>query len=281
MTSEEPTTEDPLPTTIDEVLADLDEVIDRARRDGSRIGYFPALYRTVTATVKRGIQEGYFDDGERMERFDVAFARLYFEALRAYRDGGTPARSWQVACEGVSRWRPIILQHLLTGMNAHINLDLGIAAARTAPGDDLPGLRRDFDRVNEVLASAMEEVRGQLAEVSPWLGLLDRLGGRHDDAVIRFSIERARAEAWWFAVELAPLDPTNHTGPATGPIEVRDRRVAVLGRRILEPGLLQAPLLATRIGEDDDISAVIDVLNKAEPADLDTIEARLHRRGDL
>lgn len=280
MTSEEPTPQ-PLPTTIDGVLADLDEVIDRARRDGSRLGYFPALYRTVTATVKRGIEQGYFDDGERMERFDVAFAELYFEALRAFREGGSPARSWQTACEGTSRWRPVILQHLLTGMNAHINLDLGIAAARTAPGDSLPGLRADFDRVNEVLASAMEQVRGQLAEVSPLLGMLDRLGGRHDDAVIRFSIERARAEAWWFAVELAPLDPTDRTGPVTGPIEVRDRRVAALGRRILEPGLLQAPLLAIRVAEDEDVDAVIDVLDEAEPPDLDTIEARLHRRTEL
>lgn len=280
MTNEDSPTGQP-PTTIDGVLAGLDEVIDRSRREGSRMGYFPALYRTVTAAVKRGVEQGYFDDGERMERFDVKFAGLYFEALRAFRRGGAPPRSWKVACEGTSRWRPVILQHLLTGMNAHINLDLGVAAARTAPGDSLPGLRADFDRVNEVLASAMEQVRLQLGEVSPLLGLLDRLGGGHDDAVIRFSIERARAEAWWFAVELAPLDPTDRTGPATGPIEVRDRRVAALGRRVLTPGLLQAPLLATRIAEDDDVGAVIDVLRRAEPAGFDTIEARLRRRAGL
>lgn len=272
------TADRPVPETIDEVIKALDDVVEESRQEGSRLGYFPALYRTVTATVKRGIDEGFFDDGPRMEQFDVAFAELYFKALRRFRKGGRPSRSWEVACEGCSHWRPVILQHLLTGMNAHINLDLGIAAARTAPGDRLPGLRRDFDRINEILASAMGEVRAQMADVSPFLGILDQLGGPYDDAMIRFSIERARSEAWWFALELAPLDPTDRRGPVTGPIEVRDRRIAGLGRHVLKPGWLRGPLLAIRLSEDDDVSKVLAVLDKTEPPDFDTIEARLHDR---
>jgi hypothetical protein len=37
----------------------------------------------------------------------------------------------------------LILQHLLLGINAHINLDLGIAAAEGTSAPKLPGLLRD------------------------------------------------------------------------------------------------------------------------------------------
>ena len=123
--------------TIDEVIAQLDEVIDRARREGSRVGYFPALYRKVTVAVKEGIAAGRFEDGQRMERLDVVFANRYLEAMAAWRAGEPPTRSWQLSFEAAGRWWPIVLQHLLLGMNAHINLDLGVAAARTAPGAEL------------------------------------------------------------------------------------------------------------------------------------------------
>jgi hypothetical protein len=88
-----------------------------------------------------------------------------------------------------------MLQRLLVGINAHINLDLGIAAAETAPGQALAGLRRDFDRINEIIASLITRVEHDIAGVSPWIGLLDRIGGRHDDVIVRFSIEVARTEA--------------------------------------------------------------------------------------
>jgi hypothetical protein len=114
-------------------------------------------------------------------------------------------RSWELALQATAASRPIMLQHLLVGINAHINLDLGIAAAETAPGHALAGLRRDFDRINEIIASLITRVEHHIAEVSPWIGLLDRIGGRHDEVIVRFSIEVARTEAWRFAVELAPL----------------------------------------------------------------------------
>ena len=38
--------------TIDDVIGELDGIIDWARNHQNRLGYFPALYRTVTAAVK-------------------------------------------------------------------------------------------------------------------------------------------------------------------------------------------------------------------------------------
>jgi Family of unknown function (DUF5995) len=259
--------------TVAEVLERLDAIIDRAIDRGSRTGYFAAIYRQVTAKVAEGLARGFFDDGERMERLDVVFANRYLDALAAHEDGRRPTRSWELAFRATGAARPLVLQHLLLGMNAHINLDLGIAAATVAPGAELSGLRRDFDRINEVLAALIAGIEDDLSELSPWIGLLDGIGGRHDEEVIRFSIEVARAQAWRFATELAPLDPDHWAGP----IGAKDARVAHLARRIRNPGWLGVKLLLIRARESNDVARNIRVLRGMTPPDLGEVEARVRQ----
>ncbi len=83
--------------TIDEVLARLTEIVDWARTESSKLGYFAALYRKVTIQVKQGIAAGRFQDGPRMEQLDVIFARRYLDAFFASRQGQSVTQSWQVA----------------------------------------------------------------------------------------------------------------------------------------------------------------------------------------
>ena len=257
--------------TIDEVLDALDGVIARAMQRASRVGFFAAIYRKVTAKIAEGIASGFFDDGERMERFDVTFAQRYLAALHGHQTGTATTRSWELALDATDNRRPIILQHLLAGINAHINLDLGISAATTAPGQALPGLRRDFDRINEILASMIANVERDLGELSPWIGLLGRIGGHHDDAVIRFSLGAARTEAWRFATELAPLAADDWAAP----IAARDVRVARLANTVLHPGWLSAPLLLIRLRETNDVRRTIEVLNRMPAPDLQVVEERV------
>ena len=159
--------------TIDGVIQSLDRIIVWAKSDKSRLGYFPALYRKVTIHVKQGIEDGLFDDGVRMARLDVIFANRYLEAFEQYQMCKDPSLSWKLAFDASKRWRPIVLQHLLLGMNAHIELDLGIAAAETASEGNLSDLKNDFYKINEILASLVNEVQVELAKVWPLLKLLD------------------------------------------------------------------------------------------------------------
>lgn len=259
-------------SSLDEVLDHLERIMGRCRDEPSRLGYFPAIYHSVTARVKEGVETGFFDDGPRMAELDVAFANRYLTALYAFWEGQGLTRSWQVACRAASAWRPAILQHLLLGINAHINLDLGIAAARTVPGPDLADLRGDFDRINEILAGLIDQLQGRMNEVSPAVGLLDLLGGRWDEEVARFSIEVARTQAWWFAVELAPLDEEARAAA----INARDVGVARFARRvILTPGWLTVPLLPVRLAERAPAPAVIDALARIEAPSLEEVEDRL------
>ena len=246
-------------TSVNEVLAHFDAIIDRARQERSRLGFFAALYRGVTVRVEEGIEAGRFQDGPRMERFDVIFANRYFDALERFRRRERTSRCWQVAFESATRRRLLILQHLLIGMNAHINLDLAVAAARTSPGDELPALKGDFDEINAILSEMVDEVQDRIAVVSPWLGLLDRVAGKTDEAVVDFSMKRARDASWSVAQRLAPLNVSDQEEQ----IARVDGVVAALGRRVRTPGkLLPLALLAIRLRESNDTVHVIDALSQ-------------------
>ena len=243
--------------TIDEVIERITEIVDEAKANRSRSGYFPALYRKVTIRVKQGIEEGFFDDGERMERLDVIFARRYLDAFEEYRSGGTPTQSWLFAFEVTEQWWPIVLQHLLLGMNAHINMDLGIAAARTAPHEQLPTLQDDFNKINKILASLVEGVLEELAQIWIVLGLLNRYLGSVETALINFSMEKARDHAWSVAERLAPLNEAEQARE----IEQLDGEALKLARLVRYPGMVGGTVnKIIRLGERGTVRRIIDIL---------------------
>ena len=247
----------PPPATIADVIVRLDEIVDGAKSEGRPGGYFAALYRRVTKEVAHQIAEGHFDDGERMARLDVVFARRYLDAYDAHRRGQAPTRAWKLAFDTEADWWPIVLQHLLLGINAHINLDLGIAAAEVAPGDRIHALKDDFDRVNAILASLVDDVSDRLAEIWPLLRIIDIGAQRLDEDAINFSIQRARDHAWGVALKLAALDDS--LDPVV--IEGLDLGVAEFGKRVRRPGLwLSTKLKLVRLGERGSVAERIGVL---------------------
>lgn len=248
------------PATLAEVILRLDAMIADAYQRRSRMGYFATLYRSVTTRVAAGIAAGEFDDGPRMEELAVTFAARYLAAYGDWSRGQPATRSWVVALQATERWSPLILQHLLLGMNAHINLDLGIAAAVTAPGDRLPSLANDFNRINDILGSLSAKVRADVEAVSPWIRLLDSIDPKAEGVVVNFALDRARANAWSVACRLAHMSAEQ----ATLEIDVLDSWTTVLGNVILHPaGLLPNVLLSiARARESSNVRKVMDVLNQ-------------------
>jgi hypothetical protein len=246
--------------TIDEVLAELDQVIHWAREEKSRLGYFATLYRNVTLKVKEGIAAGIFEDGARMERFDVTFANRYLAALQNFRAGQNISKCWLVSFQTSSHWWPIILQQLLVGMNAHINFDLGIAAQSVAPGSALPSLQPDFNRINDILGNMINKVRSDIEAVSPWIRLLDRYASQSEDRLVNFSLGKARMSAWLVA-NMINSTPTDKLGRE---LEILDDGVAKLGVLIANPRewLISIGLRVIRMRESNDVPHVIDVLSQ-------------------
>jgi len=247
-------------TTIDDVLTAMDVIIQQALDGNNRIGYFAALYRRVTRAVKSGIASNQFADGPLMEKLDVVFASRYLDALEAYQTGGNPSRCWRVAVDACKDDSRLILQHLLAGMNAHINLDLGVAAAEVSPGDQLPGLKQDFDQINDVLASLVTAVEGEMSALSPLIADLSVVGLKSETSIINFNIDTARKVAWFTAERLA-----NEPGILRElTIDGLDLAISVEGRAILYPPFKSDALAAIHSAEVQDVRRVIEILS-SEP----------------
>lgn len=245
--------------TIDQVIAALDVIIAKAIEQRSRLGFFAVLYREVTVQVKDGIAANRFEDGARMERLDVLFANRYLAAYENFQNGLPGSMCWETAFRAAASWKPLILQQLLLGINAHINLDLGLAAAHTAPGAALPGLKRDFDEINKILVSLLNEVQSKLGKLSPWLRWFDVIGWRIDEAAFQFSLKIARREAWKVAERFVTLASSEE---ARATMEL-DAKVAKLARKILWPGwLLGSVALWMRVWENSDVRGAISILQK-------------------
>jgi len=242
---------------IDQVLDQPSAIIEWSTARGSRLGYFPALYRKVILQVQRKISEGSFDDGDRMEHLEVLFANRYLKAFDQYLSGADPSRTWDFAFQVSAQWWPIVFQHLLLGMDAHINLDLGIAAARTVTADSLPGLQEDFNRINQVLASLVGGVQGELEEIWAPYRFLDRALGGVDSAIINFGMEKARDQAWSVALKLGALNQTDQERGITR----LDARVVHLARLVRHPGIIgSAATRSIRLGERETIPNTIEIL---------------------
>ncbi len=247
------------PQTIADVISALDTIVHQSWENSSRLGYFAALYRRVTCAVRDGIGNGRFQNGPLMEKLDVAFASRYLDALAAFQAGRAPTRSWASAFRGCDDAGLLILQQLLAGMNAHINLDLGIASAQVSPGDQLPELKPDFDEINDVLAGLVGTVAAEIAEVSPLIGDLEKIGLRSETSLVNFNITAARDKAWFVAQRLASEPQILHNVTIDG----LDLAVSLEGRAILYPPVGGTGLKVIQQAEVQDVRRVIEVLSQS------------------
>jgi hypothetical protein len=242
---------------IDEVITYLEIIINQSKNEEDTLGYFAALYYQVTVTVKTGIANNYFHDGGRMEQFDVLFANRYLDAYAQFKQNGDCTESWRYAFLTAKKSWPIVLQNLLLGMNAHINLDLGIVAAQLCPGEGIYALKEDFDKINSILSGLVADVEKRMTAIWPRLHHLLKLVGKADSFFIDFSMRCARDGAWKFATEFALAEQANHDNT----IQIRDEKIARIARLISKPGFgVSCILLIIRIGEIGSVSKKIDQL---------------------
>jgi hypothetical protein len=191
--------------------ADLDAL--RAAGDARR--YFHGTYLRTTEAVGAEIARGGFADNAWLERWDVAFADLYLDALDADRRAAPVPRPWRIAFD-TARARPDLppLRHVLLGMNAHINYDLPqalLAVISPAEFDD-PEVRAvraaDHRHIDEVLSGRVGAEDAELATAGR--ATLDRLLAPVNRLATRRFLAESRAKVWHNAVV---LDRARRAGP--------------------------------------------------------------------
>jgi len=199
-----------------------------------------------------------FENGSRMEQLDIRFAARYFEAFDAWQAGKPCTRSWQAAFDAAADGNKAVIQHVLLGINAHINLDLGIAAAQTRSGDAIFGLRKDFDRINDIIAALTDRTQDRLAEIWLPFRLLDWLLRTEDEGWVNFSIRISRGAAWKAATALAFA---NRSETEKALIHDLDTAVAFFAKKISAPGFwIQAGLRLMRRSERGTVKEKIGIL---------------------
>ncbi len=245
-------------TTIQQVLQQLDAIIAESIQNNASVGLFAYVYRRTTAEIAKELALGNFENAERLERMDVAFANLYLDAYHDYKKGLPVSKSWELAFKKAKQ--PLtLLQHIMLGMNAHINLDLSIATATSMVSEDIKAIENDFNKVNDILFQITDELQDRLSRVSPLLFFLDLLGRNNDERIIDFSMRKARQQAWNAANLLWSLGPDNNQQA----IENLDNLIEKLGGKLANPPsvLLKYVLQLIQKFEKDDVGVIISKLS--------------------
>ena len=253
--------------TIEEVIAEMDRIVQSCRETNSRVGFFGVLYRMVTIRVRDGILAGEFEDNPRMEILDVLFAKRFIDAFHQYQAGNFVTDSWRLAFEAAPSPKLLVLQHLLLGMNAHINLDLGIAAVETMKGKKLDDIEGDFNKINQVLGDLVDDVKLNMGTISPTFSRLIRFSNGKDEILVNFSIKLARDGAWKFAKRYAVSADQKEA------IHKRDKAISILAKGLIRPGLkLRLLIWLAGLSEWKSIPEIMDQLGRL--AEIQLTKAR-------
>ena len=245
-------------TTIDELLSELEVIIAESAEKGERAGYFATLYHKVTSKVKEGIDRNDFENGPRMERLDVLFANRYLSALHQWRNKLPLTDSWKIAFEATEKSGILLIQHLLLGINAHINLDLGVAAVETIQAGQIQDIHKDFDAINAILGALTYEVIHDINRISPLLSLIGKHSGNTESLLIQFSIGNARDGAWVFAEDLSQKAGVEYTAF----IAQRDKDIATLANSLIKlKGFIRCTIWIIHLFELKNVKKVIQILN--------------------
>jgi hypothetical protein len=191
---------------INDLVVRMQAMLEPLQAAGDPRQYFHATYLRITMAVVAELKRGGFTDPDWTERWDVAFANLYLDALAAATAGGQPTRPWAIAF-GAPADQPA-LTHVLLGMNAHINFDLpqALVAVITDEDFDDPAVisRREDDpqAIDRVLAGRVAAEDDELISSrgqDPVLNrLLRPLSQRGSQRFLRES-----GKVWANAVELS------------------------------------------------------------------------------
>ncbi|KQR95527.1 hypothetical protein ASG01_06715 [Chryseobacterium sp. Leaf180] len=247
--------------TIEEVLKKLDWIIAWAKANQSPAGYFACTYRIMTAQVLKGIQQKKFEDNPRMTALDIAFASRYIDAWENFQNNKKCTKSWQTAFEAAKNKDLLIMQHIFLGMNAHINLDLGISAALVMPYRKIPPLKKDFENINSVIASINQNVQDSLNKICYPIKLVDQLSNGKDNVVLDFAISKARDTSWATAVMTS--NTPNLLRETV--INIVDYAAAKVATQILSPKLLSTALAKElKKCESSDVVKNIEILEKTK-----------------
>jgi len=177
---------------------------------------FTYIYLRLTRSLAAGLGTGEpaFDDPDWVANLSVALSGAYFAAMDGIDDwvetrqpdgqlhpDDLPAsipQPWRDVYAASSVPRSYVLEDVLFSMMAHMSYDLPLTLRGMGDRQDIESRIADFHRMNDVLASCIDEVQNGLA-ARYWhvLADLDRLLTRQDELLSNYGVRVARGMAWF------------------------------------------------------------------------------------
>jgi hypothetical protein len=184
-------------------------LIDQWEAAHDRRAIFLGCYRLMTNNMLDAIEAARFHDGVWVSHLLERFAAYYFAALdRFEQDEPNTPPVWKLAFDATRDEDVMTLQHLLLGVNAHINFDLIFsiydllqAEWAAATPEQREARHADHEMVNRIIGETTDAVQDQVVEqFSPWTEWLDKLLGPMDEWLTSRLISHWREEVWDTAV---------------------------------------------------------------------------------
>lgn len=191
--------------SVDKLLDRMNSNIQCWEKDSDSRQLFLKCYTMMSVNMNNGVQKGEFYDANWISYLIVRFSEYYFEALDLYEQLSpeTP-KVWKQVHDSTTHQKLHVLQHLLIGVNTHINYDLPLALYdclhkewQSLDENTRINRKKDYELVNIIIANTIDAVQDDIiAPMSPMSYVFDRLMGRMDEWFLSKLLTGWRTDVW-------------------------------------------------------------------------------------
>lgn len=214
------------------VILKMTTIADKFEAAKDRRTIFLQCYTMMTSNMLDALEENQFHDHQWVEQLLHKFAGYYFNALDLYDNGHHAPLVWTEVYEAAANKRLHVLQHLLLGVNAHINYDLVLTLYdMLSPewndlNDEMKVKRyEDHCLVNQIIGDTIDKVQDEVVEkYSPSMNIIDVIFGRLDEKLLLKLISKWRETVWQETQELLLIEEEKD----------RQKRIVEIEKRVLK-----------------------------------------------
>ncbi len=229
------------PESVEEVVGTFQRLLNRFREQNDYRAIFLHAYLIITQRFLDALGERSFDGGRVFldarwtEELLVAFANLYLDTLEEEEASHYHSSTWAQAHRCAKSQKGTVVEDLLLGVNAHINVDLAYAVylvlqnERAGTPDPVLLARRKFDyeQVNRILFECIDPIEEEISShYGGVIGVVDDLMGSLDEALTRYGVKRFREQVWWHGLSLLSAETSEERALVRERIEAEALEVA-------------------------------------------------------
>lgn len=175
------------------VMAQMEAIHEELENTNlEKLRNFNTTYKIITEAVYAKMQQNHFDDSQRMEKFDILFAKYYFKALKGFTNKTAISPAWQQCFDYCVSRRPAALFCMALGVNAHVNNDLPQTIFDAGYG---PNYKSDYYKVNQIIKTQIPTIINSLTNGHPYLALYNTYPQVYNQILSRIIIQW-RGKAW-------------------------------------------------------------------------------------